>query len=84
MPAQMLKSLQALTLSCAQAGFGDGRLGPDEEEALAQIDGLPAPFPAFAAFLHQLGKGELAPIPGGLPGEFHGWLEEVVRAIREG
>lgn len=84
MPAQMLKALQGLTLACARAGFeGDG-LGPGEEEALAQLDGLPAPFPAFAAFLRQLGKGELAPIPGGLPGELHGWLEEVVRAIGEG
>jgi tetratricopeptide (TPR) repeat protein len=84
LPAQMLQVLQVLTLACARAGFeGDG-LGPGEEEALAQIDGLPAPFPEFAAFLRQLGKGELAPIPGGLPGELRGWLEEVVRAIREG
>src|SRR5262249_33183675 len=29
LPAQMFKALQALTLTCAQAGFGDGTLGPD-------------------------------------------------------
>ena len=84
LPAQMLKFLQDLTAACARAGFEWGGLGPGEEEALAQIDELPAPFPAFAAFLRQIGRGELAPIPGGLPWELHGWLEEVVRRIREG
>jgi tetratricopeptide (TPR) repeat protein len=53
LPTQMLKALQALTITCAQAGFDDGALGPDEEEALAQIDELPAPFPEFAGFLRQ-------------------------------
>jgi tetratricopeptide (TPR) repeat protein len=82
LPAQMLKALQALTLACAQAGFGDGSLGPSVEEALAQLDGLPAPFPDFAAFLRQIATGQVAPIPDGLPGELRTLLEELVQAIR--
>jgi tetratricopeptide (TPR) repeat protein len=78
--AQMLKALQALTVTCAQAGFGDGTLGPDAEEALAQLDGLPAPFPEFAAFLRQFAAGQLPPIPHGLPAELRQWLEGLVQA----
>jgi tetratricopeptide (TPR) repeat protein len=84
LPAQMLKVLQALTLACAQAGFGDSGLGPAEEEALAQLDELPAPFPDFAAFLRQIAAGQLPPIPGGLPGELREWLGELVEAIQKG
>ncbi len=79
LPAQMLKALQALTVACAQAGFGDGSLGLGEEEALAQLDGLPAPYPAFAAYLRQIAAGQPAPIPGGLPEELREWLEEMVQ-----
>ncbi len=57
-----------------QAGFGDGTLGPDEEEALAQLDQGPAPFPEFAALLRQLAAGQLPPIPHGLPAELRQWL----------
>ncbi|HET9212511.1 MAG TPA: tetratricopeptide repeat protein, partial [Thermoanaerobaculia bacterium] len=32
LPAQMLNTLQALTIACAQAGFEDGDFGPTEEE----------------------------------------------------
>jgi tetratricopeptide (TPR) repeat protein len=81
LPAQMLQALQALALACAQAGFGDGSLGPAEEEALAQLEGFPAPFPGLAAFLRQIAAGQVAPIPGGLPGELQTWLEELVEAI---
>jgi hypothetical protein len=80
----MLKALQALTLACAEAGFGDGSIGPDVEEALAQLDGLPAPFPDFAGFLRQMGAGQLPAIPDGLPRELREWLEEMVEAIRGG
>jgi hypothetical protein len=82
LPAQMLKTLQALSLACAQAGFDDGGLGPAEEEALAQLGELPAPFPDFAAFLRQIAAGQVAPIPDGLPAELRQWLEELVQAIR--
>lgn len=82
LPSQMLKALQALTLACAQAGFGDGGLGPAEEEALAQIDGLPSPFLGFAVFLRQIAAGELPPVPTGLPAELGQWLEELAQAIR--
>jgi tetratricopeptide (TPR) repeat protein len=81
--AQTLKALQALTITCAQAGFGDGTLGPDEEEALAQLDGFPAPYPEFAAFLRQLAAGQLPPIPHGLPADLRQSLEELVQAIRD-
>ena len=81
--AQTLKALQGIALACAQAGFGDGGLGPAEEEALVQIDALPAPFPDFAAFLRQIAAGELPPIPDGLPDELREWVEGLVKAIRE-
>jgi hypothetical protein len=84
LPAQMLKALQALTVACAQAGFGDSSFGPAEEEALAQLDELPAPFSDFAAFLRQIAAGRLAPIPSGLPEELQVWVEELVEAIRGG
>ena len=79
----MLKALQALTVTCAQAGFGDGTLGPDAEEALAQLDQGPAPFPEFSAFLRQLAAGQLPPLPQGLPAELRQWLEELTQAIRD-
>jgi tetratricopeptide (TPR) repeat protein len=84
LPAQMLKALQALTIACAQAGFGDGRLGPDGEEDLARLAGGPAPFPAFAGFLRHVAAGELPPIPDGLPPELRAMVEGLVEAIRGG
>ncbi len=83
LPAPMLKALQALTLACAQAGFGDGNLGPAEEESLAQLEQLPAPFPGFAAFLRQIAAGQLPPIPSGLPAELGQLLEAMAQAIRQ-
>jgi tetratricopeptide (TPR) repeat protein len=83
LPGQMFKALQALTVTCAQAGFGDGPFGPTEEESLAQLDQGPAPFPEFAAFLRQLAAGRLPPIPHGLPAELRQWLEELAQAIRD-
>ena len=80
LPAQMLKALQALTVACVQAGFGEGSLSPAEEEALAKLDGGPAPYPAFAAFLRQIAAGQPAPIPGGLPEELREWLEGMMQA----
>src|SRR6185369_10728789 len=64
---QMLQALQRLTLACAQAGFGEDGLGPGEEEVLAQLDGLPAPFPELASFLRRIAAGEVPAVPGGLP-----------------
>jgi len=83
LPAQMLQALQALTFACAQAGFGEGDLGPGEEEALARLDGFAAPFPEFAAFLRQIASGQVAPIPDGLPVELREWVEGLVREIRQ-
>ena len=83
LPAQMLQALQALAIACAHAGFGDGGLGLAEEEALARLDGLPAPFPDFAAFLRQIAAGQLSPTPNGLPDELRQWLEELVKAISD-
>jgi len=79
---QMLQALQRLTLACAQAGFGENGLGPAEEEALAQLDGLPAPFPKLAGFLRQIAAGEVPAVPGGLPRELGELLEAVVAEIR--
>lgn len=80
----MLKALQTMTLACAQAGFGDGGLGPGEKEALARLDQATVPFSDFAAFLRQIAAGELAPVPSGLPGELREWVEELVGGIRGG
>ena len=78
----MLKVLTQLTLACARAGFGDAPLGPEVEEALATLDGYPAPFPDFTAHLRHLAAGELPPIPPGLPKELHDLLSEIRTAIR--
>jgi tetratricopeptide (TPR) repeat protein len=83
LPDKMLQALQQLTLACAQAGFGGGALGPAEEEALAQLDQLPAPFPDFVAFLRNLASAELPPIPTGLPLELRQLLETVVQDIQK-
>jgi hypothetical protein len=84
LPAQMLQAFQALAFACAQAGFGDGGLGPSEEEALAFLEGSPAPFLDFAAFLRQIAAGQLPATPSGLPDELREWLEELVEAIQKG
>jgi tetratricopeptide (TPR) repeat protein len=82
-PSGMLNALAQLTVACARAGFGDDSLGPGEEDALANLDGFPGPFPAFAAHLRRLAAGELAPIPAGLPKELREILEEIHKAVRE-
>jgi len=81
---QMLQVLQRLTLACAQAGFGEDGLGPGEEEALAQLDGGPAPFPELAGFLRRIAAGEVPAVPGGLPRELAEWLEGLVAEIGRG
>ena len=80
----MLQALQRLTLACAQAGFGEDGLGPGEEEALAQLDGFPAPFPELAGFLRRIAAGEVPAVPGGLPRELGEWLEGLVAEIGRG
>lgn len=80
---QMRKPLQALAIACAQAGFGDSQLGPDDEERLAHLDQSPAPFPDFAAFLRQMAAGQLPPIPSNLPADLRQFLEELLKAIRD-
>ncbi len=87
LPAQMLAALKSLAVACAEAGLGDGGPGPAEEEALAPLDQLPAPFPDLAAFLRQLAlgaMGHLPPVPSGLPPELRQWLEALVDEIRQG
>lgn len=82
-PSQMLKALTQLAMACARAGFGGEALGPDAEEALATLDGHPAPFPAFTAHLRRLAARDLAPIPAGLPKELHDILDQLHQALRE-
>lgn len=78
--AGRLRVLQRLTISCAVAGSGESALGPAEEDALAQLEQGPAPFPDFAGFLREIAVGRPAAIPDGLPGELREWLEELVAA----
>jgi tetratricopeptide (TPR) repeat protein len=76
-PSAMLNALAQLTAACARAGFAGETLDPAAEEALAQLDGFPAPFPAFAAHLRSLAAGTLAPVPAGLPKELHEVLDQL-------
>jgi tetratricopeptide (TPR) repeat protein len=82
-PSAMRNALARLTLACARAGFGGEPLGPDAEEVLAQLDGSPAPFPAFTEHLRSLAAGTLAPIPAGLPKELHEMLDQLHKAIQQ-
>ncbi|HXU33631.1 MAG TPA: hypothetical protein VN851_23935 [Thermoanaerobaculia bacterium] len=72
----MLRGLQALTIACAQAGAGEGILGPGQEESLAGLEQAPAPNPAFAGFLRDIAAGRPTSIPEGLPQELREWLDE--------
>jgi hypothetical protein len=82
-PAQMLKALQQLALACARAGFGGTDLDPDAEEALATLDGYPAPLSEFAAWLRELAAGRLPTIPAALPAELRQIVEPLSQAIQE-
>ena len=77
-------ALQALTIACARAGFGDDPLGAAEEEALATLDASPAPFPEFSAALRQLAAREIPSIPTTVPPELQQLLAGIVEAIRKG
>ena len=83
LPAQMLQALQQLAIACARAGFGGADLDPDAEEALATLDGYPAPMPAFVACLRQLAAGQLPTIPAALPDELRQIVEPLCQAIQE-
>jgi tetratricopeptide (TPR) repeat protein len=83
LPGQMLEALQRLALACARAGFGGAALDPGAEEALATLDGYPAPLPEFAAWLRQLAAGRLPAIPAGLPAELHQFVEALCQEIQE-
>ena len=83
LPSQMLQALQALSVACAQAGFGGQPLGPSEVEALAKLDSFSAPFPEFSAALRQLAAGQIPAIPAALPAELKQLLTGIVEAVRK-
>jgi tetratricopeptide (TPR) repeat protein len=83
LPADVVKALQALAVTCARSGFGASALGADEEESLAQLEQAPAPFPALAGFLRQVAAGQLPPIPAGLPAELPQWLQSLIDTLRQ-
>ncbi len=83
LPSQMLQALQALTIACAQAGFGGQPLGPAIEENLAAIDGMPDPFPEFSTALRQFAAGQIPAIPTALPAELQQLLAGIIAAIRQ-
>ena len=74
--------MKALAIACAQAGHSGQPPGRAEAEALATLDGMPAPFPDFSATLRRLAGGEMPPIPDGLPTALHDLLTEALRATR--
>ena len=53
------------------------------ESALAQLDKLPAPMAALAAFLRRLAAGEFPAVPGDLPPEIQKFLTQLLDAIKE-
>ena len=75
--------MKALAIACAQAGHSGQPPGRAEAEALATLDGMPAPLPDFSATLRRFAGGELPPIPDGLPTELRGLLAEILQALRE-
>jgi hypothetical protein len=79
----MLQAIQQLAIACTRAGFGGADLDPDAEEALAALDGYPAPMPDFAACLRQLAAGRLPAPPAALPAELDQILAGLVQAIQE-
>ncbi len=86
LPSQMMKALQALTIACAQAGFGQAQpqdLGPAEEEDLAKLDSFDAPFPDFSTALRQLAAGQIPAIPAALPAELQQLLTGIIQAIHQ-
>jgi tetratricopeptide (TPR) repeat protein len=80
MPSQLRKALEAITIACFNAGFGDVELPPETETNLAQLEQYPRPFPDFAAALRQLAAGQLPSIPSDLPAELRQLLESVTQA----
>jgi tetratricopeptide (TPR) repeat protein len=82
-PSQMLRTLEALTLACARAGYGGEPLGPAEEEALAKLDSFPAPFPDFSAALRRVTAGEIPSIPANFPPQLRALLDDITKAIRD-
>jgi hypothetical protein len=55
--AEMLRTLQALTMACVRAGFRGQPLDPAHEENLAKLDGYSDPSPDFSASLRRLAAG---------------------------
>jgi tetratricopeptide (TPR) repeat protein len=83
LPSQMLQALRALTIACAQAGFGGDPLGAAEEETLAKLDSFPAPMPEFSTALRQFAAGQIPAIPATLPAELQQLLTGIIDAIRK-
>ena len=83
LPSQMLQPLKALAIACAQAGLNGDPPGPEEAEALASLDDMPAPLPDFSATLRRLAAGEMPPIPNALPTELRELLAAIMQAVRE-
>lgn len=78
---ETLRALQQLALACARAGFAGDDLAPGAEEALAQLDALDAPMPAFAAALREYAAGRIPSVPGNLPDQLEEILRDLTQAI---
>jgi len=84
LPQQLVQGIQALSMACARTGVEENHdLGPQEEAALAQVEGLPAPLCDIAPFLRRLAAGEIPSPPTGLPGELAEFFAHLVDALRE-
>jgi hypothetical protein len=79
----ILRALQQLAVACARTGFGGEPLDPVAEEALAKLDSLPPPLPAFSSALRELAAGTFPSSSTGLPNELREILETLTQALRD-
>jgi tetratricopeptide (TPR) repeat protein len=83
LPPQLVKALLAMAQGAFQVRTGGGASPPDLDEALtAMADNLPEPFPALAAHLRSVARGDpLPPLPSGLPPELTSIFDSLHEAI---
>ena len=80
---EMVEASQALTIGCAQVGFGDATLGPVEVKAFVTLDGSQR-FPKISTALLQFASGKLPTVSASLPSEMQQLLSGIIEVVREG
>jgi tetratricopeptide (TPR) repeat protein len=84
LPGQFVQAIMALAAACAQAGVSGAEVSEEAEEALGPLAGMGPAMGAVATFLRGLAAGAFpAGVPGGLPEELKGPLQQLLDAARE-